>query len=159
MHAAPVDGKIAAPMHFFLRSVPLALFLVAGCKHAPPAAPIVTQAVDARALEIEARQDDLLRQLAECESGGIGQSDRPIVGGRGAYFGRFQFAPRTVIAFVRERDGRDLSIKEAIALAHDYHQASALAEYVIFERDGIRHWPACNRKHGLSREVAAIKSM
>jgi hypothetical protein len=145
-------------MSFFFRSVPLALFIVAGCTHAPPV-PVVTQALDARSLEVEARQDDLLRQLAECESGGTGQPDRPIVGGGGAYFGRFQFAPRTVIAFVRERDGRDLSTRQAIALAHDYQQAMALAEYVIFERDGIRHWPACNRKLGLSREVAAIKSL
>jgi hypothetical protein len=145
-------------MQFFLRFVPLALFVVAGCTHAP-SAPVVTQAVDTRALEIEARQDDLLRQLAQCESGGNGPSDRPIVGGRGAYFGRFQFSPRTVIAFVRERDGRDLSTGQAIALAHDYEQAMALAEYVIFERDGVHHWPACNRKLGLSREVAAIKSL
>ncbi|MCW5749044.1 MAG: hypothetical protein KIT36_22835 [Alphaproteobacteria bacterium] len=122
-----------------------------------PSEPI--QALDARALEVENRKDDVLRQLAECESGGTGDSDRPIYGGRGAYVGRFQFAPRTVIGLVRERDGRTLSLNEAIALAHDYQQASSLAKWAIFERDAISHWPLCNRKHGLAAQVEAIKSM
>ena len=145
-------------MRCFLRPLPLALFAAVGCTHAPPA-PIATQAVDSRTLEIEARKDDVLRQLAECESGGNGDSHRPIYGARGAYVGRFQFAPRTVIAFVRDRDGRNLSVNDAVALAHDYQQASALARYVIFERGGIRHWPLCNRKHGLARQVEAIQSL
>ncbi len=140
-----------------LRLLPLALLAAAGCTHTPPPPPI--QALDARTLDIEARKDDVLRQLAQCESGGNGDSDRPIYGARGAYVGRFQFSPRTVIGFVRERDGRNLSVNEAIALAHDYRQASALAKYVIFERDGIRHWPLCNRKHGLAGQVSAIKAM
>jgi hypothetical protein len=33
----------------------------------------------------------MMRQLAVCESGAHGDSDRPIYGGRGAYVGRFQF--------------------------------------------------------------------
>ena len=136
--------------------VALALFLTVGCTHT---ASVPIQALDSNQLEIEARKDDVLRQLATCESGGNGDSDRPIYGARGAFVGRFQFAPRTVIAFVRDRDGRNLSLNEAIALAHDYQQASMLAKYVIFERDGSSHWPGCNRKLGLASQVAAIKAM
>jgi hypothetical protein len=139
-----------------LRPLVFALFVAAGCTHAPP---VPIQALDSRALDIEARKDDVLRQLAECESGGSGESDRPIYGARGAYVGRFQFSPRTVIGFVRDRDGRTLNVNEAIALAHDDQQASALAKYAIFERDAISHWPLCNRKLGLAGQVAAIKSM
>jgi hypothetical protein len=145
-------------MRCLLRLAPLALLIAAGCA-TPLPPPAGGRAVDARTLEIEARQDDVLRQLAACESGGNGDSDRPIVGGRGAYYGRFQFSPRTVIGFVRDMDGRRLSVNEAIALAHDYRQATALARYVIFERDGISHWPACNRKLGLASQVSAIKSL
>ncbi len=134
-----------------------ALFVAAGCTTQAPPAPI--QALDSRALDIEARKDDVLRQLSECESGGSGESDRPIYGGRGAYVGRFQFAPRTVIGWIRERDGRDLSYREAVALAHDHQQAASLAKYAIFERDAVSHWPLCNRKLGLAEQVAAIKSM
>lgn len=144
-------------MRRVLHLLPLALLAAAGCTHTPAPPPI--QALDSRALDIETRKDDLLRQLAECESGGSGDSDRPIYGGRGAYVGRFQFSPRTVIGFVRERDGRTLSTREAITLAHDYGQASSLAKYVIFERDGASHWPLCSRKLGLPRHVAAIKAM
>jgi hypothetical protein len=139
-----------------LRPFAFALLFVGGCTQMP-SEPI--QALDSRALEIEGRKDEVLRQLAQCESGGNGDSDRPIYGGRGAYVGRFQFSPRTVIGFVRERDGRTLSHNEAVALAHDYRQAAQLAKWAIFERDAISHWPLCNRKHGLASQVSAIKAM
>jgi hypothetical protein len=121
------------------------LLLLAGCAKAPapPSQPD-------RAALLEQRKDALVRQLADCESG-QGEGD-------GRYVGRFQFEPRTVVAFVRERDGRTLSSQEAAALASDYGQASALVKYVLFERDGAAHWPACSRKLGLARQVADIKA-
>jgi hypothetical protein len=70
-----------------------------------------------------------------------------------------QFDPRTVIGFVRERDGRTISVQEALIIANDYAQASALAKYIIFERDGASHWPACSRKIGLSQQVADIRAL
>jgi len=120
--------------------------LLAGCTK-PPAPPPTD-----RATLIEQRKDAVVDQLANCESGpGEGHGSR--------YAGRFQFEPRTVIAFVKERDGRVLSAQEAVALARDYGQASALAKYIIFERDGAGHWPACSRRLGLSRQVAEIRAL
>ena len=107
---------------------------------------------------VEERKEEMLRELATCESGGHGDSDRLIVGGRGAYLGRFQFTPRTVITYVQQMDGRVLSLTEAKELAHDYGQASELAKFVIFEKDGISNWPLCSRKLGLRAQVAEIKS-
>jgi hypothetical protein len=121
------------------------LFLLAGC-HRPPA-----PAQPDRAQLIEQRKDAALAQLADCESG--------QGGGYGRYVGRFQFDPRTVIGFVRERDGRTISVQEALIIANDYAQASALAKYIIFERDGASHWPACSRKIGLSQQVADIRAL
>jgi hypothetical protein len=122
------------------------LLLLAGC-HKPPAPP----GQSGRALLIEQRKDAAVAQLADCESGqGTGY---------GRYVGRFQFEPGTVIAFVRERDGRTISRQEAVILASDYAQASALAKYIIFERDGASHWPACSRKIGLSQQVAEIRAL
>jgi len=121
------------------------LFLLAGC-HRPPA-----PAQPDRAQLIEQRKDAALAQLADCESG--------QGGGYGRYVGRFQFDPRTVIGFVRERDGRTISVQEALIIANDYAQASALAKYIIFERDGASHWPACSRKIGLGRQVADIRAL
>lgn len=120
------------------------LLLLAGChKPAPPSQP------DSAVL-LEQRKDAVVAQLADCESG--------QGAGHGRYVGRFQFEPRTVIGFVRERDGRTLSLQEAVIIASDYAQASALAKYILFERDGASHWPACSRKIGLAQQVADIKA-
>src|SRR5215467_1267697 len=84
------------------------LLLLAGC-HKPPAAP---PSQPDRALLIEQRKDAIIAQLADCESGqGVGY---------GRYVGRFQFEPGTVVAFVRERDGRTISRQEAVIIANDY---------------------------------------
>lgn len=108
---------------------------------------------------IDDRKDEILRQLAVCESGAHGDAAVPVIGGRGLYIGRFQFMPRTVITYVQQMDGRELNWKQATELAHDYNQAAALAKWVIFERDGLYNWPACARKLGLAKQVAEIKSL
>ena len=108
---------------------------------------------------IDERKDEVLRQLAVCESGAHGDAAVPVIGGRGLYIGRFQFMPRTVINYVQQMDGRELNWKQATDLAHDYTQAAALAKWVIFERDGLFNWPACSKKLGLAKQVAEIKSL
>lgn len=121
------------------------LLVLAGCsKPAPPASQ------PDRALILEQRKDALVGQLADCESGAGGGD------GRGRYVGRFQFEPRTVVAYIKERDGRTISIPEAVAIARDYGQASALVKYMIFDRGEHGHWPACGRKIGLSQQVNDI---
>jgi hypothetical protein len=123
------------------------LLLLAACHKPPAPAP---QQPD-RAQLIEQRKDAAVSQLADCESG---QGS-----GGGRYIGRFQFEPRTVVAYVKERDGRTISTQEAVALANDYGQASSLAKYMIFERDAHTQWPACSRKIGLAQQVADIRSL
>ena len=120
--------------------------------------PILTIA-EAKMTAAELRKEEMLRELATCESGGHGEADRPIYGFRGMFVGRFQFMPRTVMAYVQQRDGRQISLREATELAHDYDQAKDLAKYMIFEQGRINDWPACSRKLGLQRQVAEIKSV
>ena len=107
----------------------------------------------------EERKDDLMRQLAICESGGYGDSERPIYGGGGSYVGRFQFTVRAVISYVREMDGRVLASGDALLLAQDYRQAAALAKYVIFVRGDLWNWPACGHKLRLADHVTRLKAM
>ena len=76
---------------------------------------------------------------------------------RSGYLGAYQFSTQTVINYVRERDGRTLTVAQAQALARDEGQAAELAKYVIFERNGHDNWPACSRKLGLARQVKAIR--
>jgi hypothetical protein len=124
------------------------VLLLGGC-HKPPAAALQSD----RALLIEQRKDAAVAQLADCESG---QTDGI---GRSRYVGRFQFEPGTVVASVKARDGRTISRQEAVAIASDYGQASALAKYMIFERGEHGQWPACSRKIGLGRQVAEIRAL
>jgi len=121
----------------------------------PAPAPAQDPAAEARSITIEMRRDALIRKLADCETGGRGEAGV----GHGPYVGVFQFSPSTVVSFVRERDGRTLSAQEAVALARDYRRASALVRYVIFDRGGHSHWPACSYKLGIARQVAAIKAL
>ena len=113
---------------------------------------------EAKNWSVERRKDEILRELATCESGGHGDSDRPIYGGRGAYVGRFQFSLRTVVAYVQQKEGRQLSLSEAKELAHDYDRAAELAKYMIFDLDRAGDWPLCARKLGLRAQVEEIKS-
>jgi hypothetical protein len=145
----------------FVRSaLLLALLAVTGCARPSTPNPQATapSGVDVRMSLIDERKDEMLRQLAVCESGAHGDSAVPVIGGRGAYIGRFQFTPRTVISYVQRRDGRQLNTQEAISLAHDYGQAAELAKFVIFEQEGLYNWPLCSRKLGLAKQVAEIKS-
>jgi hypothetical protein len=147
-----------------IRTTVLAALLGLGACTRPAAPPAPHYSAQAAALtqhvsEVDARKDEVLRQLAICESGGSGDSDKPIYGGRGTYAGRFQFTTRTVINYVKEMDGRTLSSQEALALAHDYHQAAELAKYVIFDRGHYWNWPACSRKLGIPNQVAQINAM
>ena len=136
-------------------------FLVSGCQLGthPPQTAAIAPTVDLRQKEIEERKDEMVRQLAHCESGGSGPSERPIYGGRGAFVGRLQFSVQTVISYQRRRDGTLLNRQEALDLAHDYDRAAALAKYMIFELEEPFHWPLCSRKIGLRNEMANIKEM
>jgi hypothetical protein len=138
-----------------------AAFLITGCQLGaqPPQTASLAPPVDARQKEIEERKDEMIRQLAHCESGGWGPSDRPIYGGRGAYLGRLQFTVQTVISYQLRRDGTQLSRQEAVDLAHDYDRAGALAKYMIFELEEPFHWPLCSRKISLRNEMANIKEL
>jgi hypothetical protein len=149
-----------------MKVVPVSLVLataaLGGCVQSGPSAsagaPVLSM-TETRISEAELRKDEMLRDLATCESGGHGETDHPIYGGRGLYVGRFQFMPRTVVNYVREMDGTELSLKEATELAHDYNRAAKVAKYMIFERGRISEWPLCNRKLQLAKQVAEIQSM
>jgi hypothetical protein len=136
-------------------------FLISGCQlgGTPPKTSGFEPPVDLRQKEIDERKEEIIRQLAQCESGGWGPSDRLIHGGRGAYLGRLQFTIGTVIAYQKRRDGAQLSRQEAIDLAHDYDRAGSLAKYMIFDLEEPHHWPLCARKIGLRSQMSAIKEM
>ena len=136
-----------------------AAFLVSGCQLGTQPPQTASLAPSEPRNEIEERKDEMVRQLAHCESGGYGPSEQLIYGGRGAYLGRLQFSVQTVMSYQVRRDGTQLSRQEAAELAHDYDRAGALAKYMIFDLEEPHHWPLCARKIGLRSQMAAIKSL
>jgi hypothetical protein len=140
------------------------LFAAAALAACAPQAPrnpnqALLSAANERARMIEERKDEVIKQIAICESGGYGPSDKPIYGGRGLYIGRLQFATRTVIAYVQKRDGIALNPRDAAALAHDYDRAADLAKYMIFDLEEPWHWPLCSKKAHAQSEIQAIKQL
>jgi len=147
------------PYTLNLGLVATALFL-GGCQTGAKTHNVsLAPAADTSMKLVDDRKDEMIRQLAHCESGGWGPSERPIYGGRGAYLGRLQFSVRTVMGYQAKRDGTQLTAKEAAELAHDYDRAADLAKYMIFELEEPWHWPLCSRKISLRQEMAAIKEL
>jgi len=136
--------------------------VLAGCAYRPTQPNASTYFMEKQAEHermVNERKDEVIRDLAMCESGGWGPSERPIYGGRGAYLGRLQFAPRTVIAYAKRRDGTQLTYKEAADLAQDYDRAAELAKYMIFDLGETSHWPLCGRKIKLAAQVKEILAL
>ena len=140
-----------------------AALLISGCQNilggTPPKTAGFEPPVDLQQKAIDDRKEEIIRELAHCESGGWGPSDRPIRGGRGAYLGRLQFSVQTVISYQMKRDGTQLSRGEAAELAHDYDRAASLAKYMIFDLEEPWHWPLCGRKINLRNQVAAVREL
>ncbi len=132
---------------------------VGGCVAVKPPQVAAMAPVDPRQQEIDERKENLLQQLATCESGSWGPQARPIYGGRGAYHGRFQFSVRTFITYTRMRDGTELTAREAAEHAQDYDKAASLAWYMIYELEEPWHWPLCSRKLGIPAQVKLIRQL
>jgi hypothetical protein len=151
---------------YSLISAPCALLFAALAVTACAAKPLSSSpsqaaltAASERERMIDERKDEVVRQIAVCESGGSGPSDRPIYGGRGAYIGRLQFNTRTVMSYVQKRDGIALNPRDAAELAHDYDRAAGLAKYMIFDLEEPWHWPNCAKKANATAEIAALKQL
>ena len=156
-----MGGREAATLFGAARASFVALAIVGCAPKLPPPHPdqALLAVADAHARAVEERKDEVIRQIAICESGGYGPSDKPIYGSRGMYLGRLQFATRTVMAYVQKRDGIALNPKDAAELAHDYDRAASLAKYMIFDLEEPWHWPLCSKKAHAASEIQAVKQL
>jgi hypothetical protein len=116
---------------------------------------------DGMGVTVEALKEDVIRRLAECESGGSAHRGALIIAtaNGGALVGQLQFQTRTVIVYIKEIEGRSIDAREARQIALDTDRAAILAKQIIFERDGTRHWHNCARKLGLYQEVRTIQKL
>ena len=116
---------------------------------------------DGMGVSVEALKEDVVRRLAQCESGGrAGRGALIIANADGAALvGQLQFQTRTVIHYIKEIEGRSIDAREARQIALDADKAAILAKQIIFERDGTRHWHNCAKKIGLYQEVKTIQKL
>lgn len=133
-------------------------FVGCGCTGTKTPVATAAPAVDPRQQDIDVRKEEVMQQLATCESGSWG-SHQPIYGGRGAYHGRFQFTPQTYKTYAQRHDGTVLTTREAIEAAQDYDKAMKIASFMIFELGETWHWPLCSRKLGIPAKVKEINSL
>jgi hypothetical protein len=131
---------------------------------------IEASVVDNTQKKIDALKDELVVTLAKCESAGkpaehgiitIDNNRAGTITGQDVFsIGILQFKVSTVKAFVKQRDGKDITSRDAMLLALDPEQAKALAKYAIFETTGgIYHWQKWQAKHNLGAEVSIIKKL
>lgn len=106
---------------------------------------------------------DVVRRLSEkCEALNAPEPESLITfdtGGQ-ASIGYFQFYRPTVQHYIKQRDGKDISKKEATEIAMDWEKASTLAEYIIFDVGaGPDEWVRCFKKLELKKEVELINKL
>lgn len=120
------------------------------------------QVVDRTPEKIEKLKDQVVADLAKCESGGHNEDTGIIVfdSNDRASIGQLQFQKATVIHYMKTLYGKDITGKEAVMIALDTEKASALAKDIIFkDSKGWRNWFNCETKLGLGAKVEIIKEL
>lgn len=110
---------------------------------------------------IEGMKDDIINQLAKCESGGKSETDGITVldtNGVGSY-GALQWQKRSVMHYYKQMTGTEINGRDAIIYAMTPDKARTLAKYVIFDTAaGVENdWVNCNIKLGLQKQIDLIK--
>lgn len=107
------------------------------------------------------KQDEILQQLAQCETGGVAEPDGSIIlddNGK-ISIGRYQWQIESVQFYAEKLYGIKLSRSEAIALAIDNERSTELTRQVLFsEPNGYRNWLNCSQKHNLKEQINLIKT-
>ena len=113
--------------------------------------------------KIEKLKDGVVDDLAaKCETRGAKEPDAVIIfdSNNEASIGHLQFQIKTVQAYVKKFEQRDITRLEAIQTATDHQKIHDLAKKIIFEEaGGLDNWLNCSRKLDLYSRVAAIKAL
>jgi hypothetical protein len=113
-------------------------------------------------LKVEGLQNEVLADLAKCESGGSKEPDGILLLDTNdeISIGRYQFQRPTVKHFMKSLFDKEVNNVEAIAIATDQEQATELAREILFTVDtGHRHWLNCSNKLDLKTRINLINSI
>jgi hypothetical protein len=119
---------------------------------------VTPETIDLTPQKIEALKADVVTRIMQCESGGHSEDDGIIIfdTNNEASIGQLQWQRKSVQFYEKKLYGRDVSPKEAVAIALDTTEAAQLARDVIFKADGLKNWLNCANRLGLRAEVDAI---
>lgn len=115
------------------------------------------------AAKIDVLKDQVIEELAKCESGGRREEDGIVIldsNDKGSY-GPLQFQRKTVMHYYKMMTGNEINGRDAIILALQGDKARELAKYVVFSTNSgvAKDWVNCSKWHGLQSKVDMIKSM
>lgn len=113
-------------------------------------------------IKIAELKEELLNELAKCETGGIKDPDGAIIfdSNNQPSIGHLMFQRETVKHYVKLFQDREISNAQAIALAINHDEIRGLAERIIFEDEkGWKNWFTCGKKLGLEARVNFIKDL
>jgi hypothetical protein len=115
------------------------------------------------AAKIDVLKDEVVAELAKCESGGRKEEDGIVIldsNDKGSY-GVMQWQRKSVQHYYKLRTGTEINGRDAIILALQGDRAKDLAKWVIFEtKSGVaKDWVNCSKWHGLQSKVDMIKKI
>lgn len=120
---------------------------------------VTAEVKKAIAEKVKGLQDEVLADLAHCESGGIEEPDATIildVNGRMS-IGRFQWQRESVMHYFKKLYDEEISRVEAIKIAIDQERATELTRTVLFtEEGGWTNWRNCGNKLGIASRIDLI---
>jgi len=131
---------------------------------APEAVQAVQEAFVAHADEtmeskVERMKDEIVEEIAKCESGGVKEPDATILldSNNQMSIGSWQWQIKSVQHYIKKFEGRDITRVEAIQIAVDHEKAQALATRVMFEeKDGVLNWYNCAKKTNAQTKIQVL---
>ena len=118
--------------------------------------------------KIETLKWQIIDTLQSCESGELGDDyglvtfdpDKSGKTANIASYGLLQFKKPTVIQYVKQLRGKDISGKEAILLALNEKEATQLAYEIIFQvKGGVENWYTCAKKTNAHANIEIIRKL
>lgn len=129
----------------------------------PQAAAQEVKIIDRMPEKIEKLKDEVVNDLAGCESAGHSEDSGIIIfdTNNKASIGVLQFQKATVIHYVKVLYQKDITGQEAVELAINPIEAKKLAKDIIFKTNNgsWKDWVNCSNKLGLKARIEIIKEL
>ena len=111
-------------------------------------------------------KQDILKQLAACETNGVSEPDGYVRMDSNEVFswGKFQWQRDSIKLYVKQFYGQDINYQRAGLIAWDLDKDIPLDELtlkVLFEDKGKNHknWLTCGKKIGIEQQITIIKKL